>query len=387
MSSSLSKIKQFLVWIFIVGLSLVFIISFTLPGGGVGHQTIIIGEVEGRPIKTGRRSKFVWYYQQFITDLQEKGVVLDDHFERLSKQQAFKTVAEQMLLMDYAVENRFFVSDEEVLSAIKRNQFVSEEGVFRDDYYDMFRQRGSTMEKIALEDDTRDQLYMRWLLYSLFDFTPVSDSEIQNQLEANQYRKSLLVAYLNLSEFFEEVIEKDELKNYYMENQTNYGDKNFEDTQVEIEADFINENTLILEEKLKTKYGNILTSKRSDFAKDFIGTANSLGMSVYRTSPLGYFDTDVKGENSRTIGVLSYRSFIRKALLSPLRKVSTPITFSDSIAMVIATFSSAPSLKNLEVDSTTKKRIIEDLQRKKRNRLQEAFRNNLYNNADIISHL
>lgn len=387
MSSNIEKIKRVFVWVFIIGLSLIFIISFSIPGGGVGHQSVVVGEVDGKPIKTGRRSKFVWYYQQFIGDLQEKGIEVDDYFDHLSREWAFKTVVEQILIKDYAIKNRYAVSDEELLSAIKRNQFVDEEGLFRQEQYELFKKKGGNLEKSSLEKSTRDQLLIQWLLYTLFEFLPVSTSEVQAQSEASQYRKSLLVGYLNLSDRFEEVMDKDKVADYYRERQTNYGEESFEQVLAEVEADFINEYTSVLEEKLETKYDSILTEKRSEFAQNFVRTATSLDMRIFKTSPLGYFDEEVLGENSERIEQLSLPSFIKKAMVLSSGEVSFPIIFGDGVAVVMVTRVSMPSFNTNELDSFAVNKFKESLQKEKSKRLQKAFRVNLYKNADVVSKL
>ena len=386
--NTLDRIKRIFVWIFILGLSIIFIVAFTLPGGVVGHQSVLIGKVNGEEIKAGRYSKFVRYYQQYVNNFQDKGIEVSDYIENLAKKESFRAVAEQMIMKDYSIANAYSISDQELIDGIKQSQFMDEAGNFKSQEYENFKQRGSDFDKKLLEEEMRDHLLIQWTLYNLFDFTPVVSSEIEQRMEASRYQKSFIVGYLDLNDYFEEELKPVDISNYYLEHISNYDGKELGEVRTFVESDFINENAQELLKALKDKYTLALLEKRDKFQSDFVGAFRSLGMKFFETAPVRYFDTEVLDRYSQnSISELSSLAFIRKAMVLKRGEVSVPIEIEEALAIAFVKSEKKSSLKNADAKSFALEKTTEELQKEKSSSLQNAFKENLYNSSKIVSKL
>ena len=385
---TIDNIKRIFVWIFILGLSIIFIIAFTLPGGVVGHQSVLIGKVNGQEIKAGRHSKFIRYYQQYIRDHQEKDIDVNHYVEQMAKENSFRAVVEQMIIKNYSIVNGYSVSDKEVLDGIKQSQFLDEAGNFRQQEYENFKKKGSDFDKKFLEKEMKDHLLIQWALYTLFDFTPVLSSEVEQRIEINLYQKSFIVGHLDLNDHLEEELAPVDISNYYLKNIDKYDSRGLAEVITLVESDFINENAEELLKRLKEKYKTILSKKREQLQNDFIGTLSSLGMKVFETAPLHYFDTEVLNKNSQnSISKLSSLSFIKKAMLLKQGEISNPIEMEDALVIALTKSSKKSSFKNEYRNSFAVEKIKEDIQKEKSISIRGSFRNTLYNSAKIISKL
>lgn len=386
--NTVDRIKRIFVWIFILGLSIIFIVAFTLPGGVVGHQSVLIGKVNGEEIKAGRYSKFVRYYQQYVNNFQDKGIEVNDYIENLAKKESFRAVAEQMIMKDYSIANAYSISDQELIDGIKQSQFMDEAGNFKSQEYENFKQRGSDFDKKLLEEEMRDHLLIQWTLYNLFDFTPVVSSEIEQRMEASRYQKSFIVGYLDLNDYFEEELNPVDISNYYLEHISNYDGKELGEVRTFVESDFINENAQELLKALKDKYTLALLEKRDKFQSDFVGAFRSLGMKFFETAPVRYFDTEVLDRYSQnSISELSSLAFIRKAMVLKRGEVSVPIEIEEALAIAFVKSEKRSSLKNADAESFVLEKTTEELQKEKSSSLQNAFKENLYNSSKIVSKL
>ena len=383
--NSIEKIKRAFVWAFILGLSIIFVVAFTVPGTSVGHQSVVIGEIDGEAITTGRRSKYVQYYRQIVDDWRERGVEVNEYFENIAREQAFKSVVDQIAVRNFSIKNRYSISEKELIEAVKGSRFVDREGKFRNKEYEQFKRQGSVSDKLSIEKEVKDAILVQRLIYTLFEFTPISTLELEQKLDLNRFKKTFLVGYLDLNNHLEEILDNQEVLNYYSNHITNYEGQQFEEVRAVVESDYINANTFLLIEKLKTRYASKLASKRQDLETDFMAVISALGMDKYQTGLVSYHDTEVLDEHSQSISVLSTSDFVKKVMLLSKGQVSSPMHVGDAI--VIVKVLAVSELNHDVTSSFAVEKFKEEIQKNNSELLQYSFRDNLYKNADVKSKL
>ena len=371
--NSTNSMKKIFSYVFIIGLSIVFILAFSLTGGSLsGGNSQLIGRVNDKPIRYGRRSRYSFLVQNIVENWREQGIDVTKELERYAFQEAFKRMAEQIIIKDYANNNRIYIGDKDLLTYI-RSQFIdSETGDFLSVEYENFARNADILEKQYREESAHTDLKIKFTFHTLFSYVPVSRQAVLDRITIGEFQRKAWIALTTLEDKFENYADDATLKEYYQENASNFSSP-FEQIKEIVRAEYVNNNSHVLRTRAHADYSVKLAQAEDEFKKDFSATAQKLGLTTVSTDWINYYSENLIDLDGEPIVNLSTPDIIQQIMALDEKDKVTVVHSESAIAAIKITDTRSSQSKEEQLSDFVLKRHEDEIQNTQKDLLVSSF--------------
>ena len=387
MQDSIKTIKKFLYSMVAVGLGILMVVAFTLPGSVMGNRAHVIGTVNGKAIEAGRGSLFMDSYYRLVEHYKSQGVTPSGEAEQAIRQQAFQETVSSELTIEAAKKYGMHVSDVEILNAIKSRYFVKD-GIFDSRSYEGFKHAGDPIAKAFLERNTRYLLYRGYVDYTLFHYIPLSEVQKQKQIKDYSLERTILLSVKNFNskKALESFISSEDLNSFYTQHQdTLYKDKTYQEAENDVRKDYLTTNLerVFLVAKEAFLQEGMLRLQAAKTPEVFRATCQQLQIECFSPEPFNIYTETFYDSEGNPINFMFEPRLIEIIYLTPINSVSEAY-HTDTMTVIVYVIKQEMNSKIAE--TFRKDEVILEYQNKLREDVSRSYRAYLEKKAEIISY-
>lgn len=374
-------IKTFVLWLFVILLSVSFIAYFGLTGNSFTPGVQVIGTVNGYPIENRRASQFTETLRSLQNYYQAQGVDLSQYGQALVSE-AFRATVINHLIVKSAQDNRIAVSDEDVLREIREEYFRGDNAEFNS-----FIKTGEPAIKRSLEELIRNNLVQEYF-EDVYRANFYTTNQLVQKINTAARQREALVAMIDLNSEAESSVTTEILKQYYEANQDRYvnaTNTTFEQSQQNVISDYLLENRESLvanvQNNLSQQFGSISNTLNEDAFRQLALENN---MFVVGTQAFNFYSRAILDDQGGRQPIINDANTIRKLFLLPVGGMSELLPLSSGTRNLVIVIYILDENVLDNPSSFVVRSYATDLQKEVGESVLTSLYSSLYENAEVI---
>ena len=327
-------LKKIILVVLVSILTLFLILSFIGVVPITGNSSNQVGRINGTSVLKTRDSTYYNIYENFKQRFIEQGTSsFDEETDNFISQQAFEQLARQTLLTDYGKKHKIDVSSKEIVERFKYESFVNPEtGEYNPADYNRWVSQVENARKSQIQNRVKDNLISSYL-NSLFIYPVLSTTERVFENHLSSIKNRFLILSFSFASRIEEAVTQKDVSNYYEANKLKYKSQPLDEIFIEVEADYINENSSTLKEQLQSKYLQVIQDSLKKYNYNFKTIAQKIGAEIFETKWTSYLDTEIYRKNESIVTKLDQE---KKREIIKLKKTDAPYVFVENQSIILA---------------------------------------------------
>ena len=242
--------------------------------------------------------------------------------------------------MEASQQYGIHVSAPEIIGFIKQRYFVKG-GVFDQNSYTAFKERGDPKAKASLERNTRYELHRGYVDYFLFSYVPISHVQKEKHLADLSLERKVLFAVRSFEKDLEQALSPKALEQFYAEHKTSlYKDQPYKDVTKQVKQDYTSKHgkRILLTVKEAFLQDHYVSLREATTPQAFESAAQLAKAAMVRPEPFSMYVKAFYDKEGKflTPNIEITTELMELIFTTPIGSVSDVHHTSSAVALIIA---------------------------------------------------